>query len=103
MSKMGQELEKKLDGNKYELLEAVKVALWDAEHDEGEAQKQGHPRLIERLEIYRQVIAKIESEQELCGECGRIATHIVNDCAYVCDDHAKGASLEGFLVKKIEG
>ena len=29
MSKMGQELERKLDENKYELLEAVKVAIED--------------------------------------------------------------------------
>lgn len=59
MSKMGQELERKLDENKYELWEAVQVALWDGEHGEWEAQKQGKPRLIERLAIYRQVLAKI--------------------------------------------
>ena len=37
-------------------------------------------------------------EQELCGECGRLATYIVNDCAYICDYHAEGARLEGWLV-----
>ncbi len=41
-----------------DMLEAVKVALWDGEHDEYQAQKQGHPRLIERLEIYRKALSK---------------------------------------------
>ena len=47
--------------NNYDkLVEAVKVALWDGEHDEAQAQHQGHPRLIERLEIYRQVLKEVE-------------------------------------------
>lgn len=41
-----------------ELLEALKVALWHEENGEAEAQKQGRPRLTERLEIYRAAIHK---------------------------------------------
>lgn len=41
-----------------ELLEAVEVALWDLENGEAEAQKQGKPRLAERLEIFRAAIKK---------------------------------------------
>lgn len=45
-----------------DLLKATKVALWDAENDEYQAQKQGHPRLIDRLAIYRAAIAKAEGK-----------------------------------------
>ena len=40
--------------------------------------------------------------KEICGECGREATHIVNECAYVCDYHADGARLEGWIVVPID-
>lgn len=33
-----------------------------------------------------------------CTECRRDATHIVNNIAPVCDHHAEGARLEGWLV-----
>ena len=41
------------------------------------------------------------SNNEVCGECSRDATHIVNDVAFVCDYHARGAMDEGFLVRLI--
>ena len=43
-----------------ELYEALKVALWNEEHDEYQAQHQGKPRLIERIDIYKQALSKAE-------------------------------------------
>lgn len=44
------------------------------------------------------------AKSEICGErnCGRAATHIVNEVAYVCSYQAEGANLEGWIVEEIE-
>ena len=55
----------------------------------------------DELKWANESLSKAEGEKELCGECGVPATHIVNDCAYVCANHAEGANLEGFLVKPL--
>lgn len=46
--------------NYSQLVEALKIALWAEENGEYEAQKQGKPRLMERLELYRNLLSKIE-------------------------------------------
>lgn len=45
-----------------DLLEALQVMLWAEENGEYESQKQGKPRLTERLEIARKAIAKATGE-----------------------------------------
>ena len=47
-----------------DMYEALKVALWDIENGEVEAQWQGKPRLIERLSIYKKALAKAEGKNE---------------------------------------
>jgi len=47
----------RLKATNEELLEAVKIALWDLENGEGEAQRQRKPRFTERADIYRKAIS----------------------------------------------
>ena len=58
----------KAANNHDELLEAVKVALWNEEHDEYQAQHQEHPRMIERLAIYRAVLKKVNDGLDVSPE-----------------------------------
>ena len=47
--------------------------------------------------------AKFFKLSRLCDErnCGRVATHKVNEVSDVCDYHAEGAKLEGWLVEEM--
>lgn len=45
-----------------ELLEALEIALWSELNGESEAQKQGKPRLTERIEIYKGLILKAKGQ-----------------------------------------
>jgi hypothetical protein len=49
------------------LRSALEAALWSEQHGEAEAHKQGRPRLMQRLELYRSALtalARLESEEE---------------------------------------